>query len=65
MSSTLWLFRSRRTVPSPIPKVGNQRPELIENLMLQEHWRQQDYFEAAWDILELAVLVPIEKSIRH
>jgi hypothetical protein len=28
------------------------RPELIENLMLQEHWRQQDYSEAAWAILE-------------
>jgi hypothetical protein len=27
-------------------------PSLIENLMRDEHWRQQDYSERSWDILE-------------
>jgi hypothetical protein len=32
--------------------VDSHRPELIENLMLQELRRQQDYSEAAWNLLE-------------
>ncbi len=45
-------YCSQAVTDLAISWVEAHRPELIENLMLHEHWRQQDYSEAAWDILE-------------
>jgi hypothetical protein len=58
-------YCSQHVVDTAIGWVESHRPELIENLMLQEHWRQQDYSEAAWDILECLTEaeVPIPLSL--
>lgn len=45
-------YCSQEVTDLAIGWLETHRPDLIENLMLYEHWRQQDYREAAWDILE-------------
>jgi hypothetical protein len=45
-------YCSQQVLDSAIGWVDAHRPELIENLMPDEHWHQQDYSERAWDILE-------------
>src|SRR5580704_9407447 len=45
-------YCSQQVVDTAVGLVETHRPELIENLMEDEHWRQQDYSERAWDILE-------------
>jgi hypothetical protein len=43
---------SQQVVDTAIGLVETHRPELIENLMEEERWHQQDYSERAWDTLE-------------
>lgn len=45
-------YCSQEVTDLAIGWLETHRPDLIENLMLYEHWRQQDYREAACDILE-------------
>jgi hypothetical protein len=45
-------YCSQQVVDTAVGWVESHRPELIEKLMEDEHWRQQDYSERAWDILE-------------
>jgi hypothetical protein len=45
-------YCSQQVVDAAVGLVETHRPELIENLMEDEHWRQQEYSERAWDILE-------------
>jgi hypothetical protein len=45
-------YCSQQVLDTAIGWVETHRSELIENLMRDEHWRQQDYSERAWDILE-------------
>ena len=45
-------YCSQQVVDTAAGLVETHRPELIAKLMEDEHWRQQDYSERAWDILE-------------
>jgi hypothetical protein len=45
-------YCSQQVVDTAVGLVETHRPELIDHLMEDEHWRQQDYSERAWDILE-------------
>src|SRR5258706_5184274 len=45
-------YCSQQVVDTAVGLVETHRPELIAKLMEDEHWRQQDYSERAWDILE-------------
>jgi hypothetical protein len=45
-------YCSQQVVDTALDSVEVHRPELIEKLMEEEHWRQQAYSERAWDIIE-------------
>lgn len=45
-------YCSQQVVDTAVGWVKVHSPELIEQLMEDEHWREQDYSERAWDILE-------------
>jgi hypothetical protein len=42
-------YCSQQVVDTAIGYAETHRPELIENLMEEEHWRQQAYSERGWD----------------
>jgi hypothetical protein len=43
--------------------VETHRPELIEKLMEEEHWRQQAYSARAWDIIEYLTEEKVEVPV--
>jgi hypothetical protein len=45
-------YCTQQVLDTAVGWVEAHRPELIKNLMVREHGRQQDYSERAWDILE-------------
>jgi hypothetical protein len=45
-------YCSQQVVDTAVGLVETHRPELIEKLMEEEHWRQQAYSERAWDVIE-------------
>jgi hypothetical protein len=45
-------YCSQDITDKAIALVEAQRPDLIWQMMREEHWREQDYRDAAWEILE-------------
>lgn len=45
-------YCSQEVTDLAIGWLETHRPELVDSLMLYEHWRRQEYSEAAWEILE-------------
>jgi hypothetical protein len=53
-------YCSQQVVDTAVDFVEVHRPELIEKLMAEEHWRQQGYSERAWDIIEYLTKEKVE-----
>jgi hypothetical protein len=56
-------YLNRQVVDTAVDLVETHRPELIEKLMEEEHWRLQAYSERAWDILEYLTEEKVEIPI--